>query len=148
VNHCIRHFEEPVAGVCRTCQRPFCDRCLVFSFGPKKPPYCVSCALNASGVRNGGGKAARPAAVAMAVESGEELAGATARTRTALDRRTARAERRAAKAGARAARKTVPADTVPALADAPNPSHDTYVPRPGQLNGTSRYDPATIDQLV
>ena len=29
----------------------FCADCLVYSFGPNKPPYCVSCALGASGVR-------------------------------------------------------------------------------------------------
>ncbi len=52
VNHCMRHYEEPVVAHCRTCARPYCSRCLVYSFGPDKPPFCVGCALNASGVRN------------------------------------------------------------------------------------------------
>ena len=52
MNHCVRHYEEPVTAHCRTCQRPYCGRCLVYSFGPKKPPFCVGCALSASGVRN------------------------------------------------------------------------------------------------
>ena len=52
MNHCVRHYEEPVVDHCRTCHRPYCSRCLVYSFGPKKPPFCVGCALSASGVRN------------------------------------------------------------------------------------------------
>jgi hypothetical protein len=48
----MRHYEEPVMGYCKTCCRPFCNRCLVFPFGDDKPPYCVSCAIAASGVRN------------------------------------------------------------------------------------------------
>ena len=52
MSHCIRHYEEPMEAECRTCGRPFCGRCLVFAFGPNKPPYCVGCALTASGVRN------------------------------------------------------------------------------------------------
>lgn len=59
MNHCLRHYEEPTAAVCRSCQGPFCTRCLVFSYGPKKPPYCVGCALIASGVRNGSLKSNR-----------------------------------------------------------------------------------------
>jgi hypothetical protein len=145
VNHCIRHFEEPVAGVCRTCQRPFCDRCLVFSFGPRKPPYCVACALNASGVRNGGSKA-RPA---MSFGAGDEAATGTTHATSALDRRTARAERRAAKASARAARKGVTIDPVPTVTDALDAGpHDTFLPLPGQLAGARRYEPAAIEQLV
>jgi len=53
MNHCVRHYEETMAGTCRSCHAPFCSRCLVFAFGPKKPPFCIGCALNAGGVRNG-----------------------------------------------------------------------------------------------
>ncbi|MCB0978455.1 MAG: hypothetical protein KDB02_13455 [Acidimicrobiales bacterium] len=53
MNHCVRHFEETMEATCRTCQAPFCSRCLVYAFGPKKPPFCIGCALNAGGVRNG-----------------------------------------------------------------------------------------------
>lgn len=52
MTHCMRHYEEPVMANCRSCARPFCNRCLVFPFGDDKPPMCVSCALGASGVRN------------------------------------------------------------------------------------------------
>jgi len=53
VNHCMRHFEEPIAGTCASCCHPFCRRCLVYAFGPKKPAYCVGCALAEAGVRQG-----------------------------------------------------------------------------------------------
>lgn len=53
MEHCLRHMEEPSTGECRNCHGTFCARCLVYSFGPKKPPFCVGCALVASGVRNG-----------------------------------------------------------------------------------------------
>src|SRR5690606_34546969 len=49
---CLRHMEEPSTGECRSCHGTYCSRCLVYSFGPKKPPFCVGCALVASGVRN------------------------------------------------------------------------------------------------
>jgi len=60
VDHCLRHMEEPATGECRNCHGTFCSRCLVFSFGPKKPPFCVGCALVASGVRNGARRAYQP----------------------------------------------------------------------------------------
>jgi hypothetical protein len=46
-------MEEPSTGECRNCHGAYCARCLVYSFGPKKPPFCVGCALRASGVRSG-----------------------------------------------------------------------------------------------
>lgn len=48
---CTRHQFEPADGVCRNCGFEFCAECLVFAFGPDKPPYCIPCALAASGVR-------------------------------------------------------------------------------------------------
>jgi len=30
----------------------FCDDCLVFAFGPHRPPMCVECALAAAGIRS------------------------------------------------------------------------------------------------
>ena len=33
---------------------PGAARCLVYAFGPKKPPYCMSCAMVAGGVRTSG----------------------------------------------------------------------------------------------
>lgn len=83
MSHCLRHFEEPPAGTCRTCQQPFCTRCLVWAFGPKKPPFCVACALRASGVRP-----------SHRTATGSPAADAAPAAPT-VDKRTARAERRA-----------------------------------------------------
>ncbi len=49
--HCTEHEHRPATGVCRSCQAEFCGDCLVFSFGDLRPPYCIDCALVASGVR-------------------------------------------------------------------------------------------------
>lgn len=49
---CEKHPFEPAERTCRTCGGEFCVDCLVFSHGPRKPPYCVSCALSAAGVRS------------------------------------------------------------------------------------------------
>ena len=38
--------------MCRHCGGWYCNECLVFSFGPNKPPYCIACALAAAGVRS------------------------------------------------------------------------------------------------
>jgi hypothetical protein len=90
VNHCLRHFEEPVAAHCRECHHPFCGRCLVYSFGPKKPPYCLGCALYASGIRNG-------------TRTLPPLT--TSEPDAALDKRTQRAQRRADRDAEKAAAK-------------------------------------------
>ena len=55
--HCAKHVFEPTEALCRTCGGEFCGDCLVYAYGPKKPPYCVNCALSAAGVRS---TAARP----------------------------------------------------------------------------------------
>ncbi len=49
--NCCRHQFEEAEATCRHCGERFCSECLVYSFGPKKPPYCISCALGAAGVR-------------------------------------------------------------------------------------------------
>jgi hypothetical protein len=51
-SRCIRHSFELSENACRNCGNEFCRECLVYAFGPKKPPYCVPCALAASGVRS------------------------------------------------------------------------------------------------
>ena len=33
----------------------FCGECLVYSFGPKKPPFCIPCAVAAAGIRTNAG---------------------------------------------------------------------------------------------
>ena len=55
MDRCSTHSDAPAVGTCRTCLEPFCDHCLVYSFGPAKPPYCIDCALRAAGVQRGAG---------------------------------------------------------------------------------------------
>lgn len=70
MDHCLRHMEEAATGECRSCHGTFCARCLVYSFGPKKPPFCVGCALVASGVRNGARRSYEPRTSAPAEVGG------------------------------------------------------------------------------
>lgn len=49
---CYRHGFELAEARCRNCGLSYCSECLVYSFGPNKPPYCISCALAAAGVRS------------------------------------------------------------------------------------------------
>ena len=107
MTHCIRHYEEPVVAYCRTCSRPYCSRCLVYSFGPEKPPFCVGCALTASGVRN----KSRPIPVA-------------AQAAPAVDRKLERAQRKAEKAEAKAN-----ARALKRAAKHPDPALDAEAPR-------------------
>jgi hypothetical protein len=37
--------------VCSRCGHGFCTECVVFPYGLRKPPLCISCALEAGGVR-------------------------------------------------------------------------------------------------
>jgi len=97
VNHCLRHYEEPITAHCRACQHPFCARCLVYAFGPKKPPFCVGCALHASGIRNG------QRVVDVPLEEASETPAAVDDKRAARAYR--RAERDALKASAKAAKR-------------------------------------------
>ncbi len=53
---CVKHSFEVATDVCRQCKHSYCAECLIYSFGEKKPPYCVTCALNAAGVRHKGAK--------------------------------------------------------------------------------------------
>ena len=125
MSHCMRHYEEPVAGHCRTCNRPFCTRCLVFAFGPDKPPFCVGCALAASGVR---GSLKNQIPVAAAAEGKN------------LDRAQRRAEKAQAKATTRALKKASKKGGKPILGEG-SPPAPTSVPAPPNLStpATSRY---------
>ena len=49
---CAKHPHEISSAICRRCGGAWCRDCLVYSFGPKKPPYCMSCAMVAGGVRS------------------------------------------------------------------------------------------------
>lgn len=82
---CDKHSFEPAERICRSCGGEFCQDCLVFSHGHRKPPYCVSCALAAAGVRS---SASRPV-----VRSKREI------------RKALREERRSIKAAEKAAAK-------------------------------------------
>jgi hypothetical protein len=110
LTHCVKHTFESPEGECRVCGNTYCQRCLVFPFGPNKPPYCVACAIEASGVRmNARARPAPPtpgsAVAAAAPPPPPPLAPGTAVSEDApADRRSLwarrKAERQAAKAGA------------------------------------------------
>ncbi len=36
--------------ICGDCGHNFCEECVVFPFGPKKAPVCISCALELGGI--------------------------------------------------------------------------------------------------
>lgn len=58
MDSCTKHPHEPGSALCGRCGAAWCDNCLVYSFGSKKPPFCMECAMFAGGVRSA---AARPA---------------------------------------------------------------------------------------
>lgn len=55
---CEKHSYEHGVALCGRCGFSWCESCLVYAFGPKKPPYCKPCAMFAAGVRT---SASRPA---------------------------------------------------------------------------------------
>lgn len=55
---CLKHPHELGVALCQRCGMAWCSECLVYAFGPKKPPYCMECAMFAGGVRS---TATRPA---------------------------------------------------------------------------------------
>ena len=55
---CGKHPHEMGVALCRRCGHSWCSSCLVYAFGPKKPPFCMNCAMFAGGVRS---NASRPA---------------------------------------------------------------------------------------
>lgn len=56
---CRDHSFETATAMCRRCSLEFCDICVVYPFGPKKP-YCKECAMAAGGVRTHVSRAAQP----------------------------------------------------------------------------------------
>jgi hypothetical protein len=54
---CERHQFDQAADRCGRCGGEFCSTCVVYAFGPKKPPFCLPCAVAAAGVRSGAGSA-------------------------------------------------------------------------------------------
>lgn len=121
MTHCMRHYEEPVVAYCRTCTRPYCSRCLVYSFGPDKPPFCVGCALTASGVRNKN----KPIPVAVPAAPGPDRKAERAQRKAekAEAKANARAMKRAAKQGQTAGEVEAPrTSNVPVPKGLPTPS--------------------------
>lgn len=57
---CRKHPHEMGVALCRRCGGSWCSSCLVHAFGPKKPPYCMSCAMVAGGVRTSAALPAMP----------------------------------------------------------------------------------------
>jgi len=56
---CAKHQFNLAIDVCRTCGDDFCGECLIYPFGPDKIPFCLDCALAASGVRSATGRSPR-----------------------------------------------------------------------------------------
>ena len=48
---CTKHPDLLAAASCRRCTERWCTDCLVYAFGTDKPPFCVTCALFAAGVK-------------------------------------------------------------------------------------------------
>ena len=94
---CDKHPHEMGVALCRRCGHSWCSNCLVYAFGPKKPPYCMSCAMFAGGVRS---NATRPA---------------MSRRQVKAQARMVKAETKAAAKAAKAA-KDEPKETVEAEA--------------------------------
>jgi hypothetical protein len=90
MDSCEKHSHEPGAAICGRCGGAWCGNCLVYAYGPKKPPLCLACAMYAGGVRS-------------------------AATRPAMPRRELKARLKAAKAEA----KTSPAPRAEAPAPVP-----------------------------
>jgi hypothetical protein len=57
---CAKHPHEKGVGICRRCGGSWCNDCLVWAFGEKKPPFCMGCAMVAGGVRTAGARPAMP----------------------------------------------------------------------------------------
>src|SRR5918995_4645666 len=60
LDSCRKHPHEMGIALCRRCGGSWCSTCLVYAFGPKKPPYCMSCAMVAGGVRTSASLPAMP----------------------------------------------------------------------------------------
>jgi hypothetical protein len=58
MDSCGKHPHEMGVALCRRCGDAWCRDCLVYAFGPKRPPFCMGCAMVAGGVRTA---SARPA---------------------------------------------------------------------------------------
>lgn len=108
--HCTKHSHETAVASCRRCALDWCATCVVYTYGPAKPPYCVSCALVAAGVRAHG---ALPAATRRRLSAKRKAA-----------KRAAKEAARAAKVGGAAISVAVPGQVAPGE-DSPTTDWDT-----------------------
>ena len=65
---CEKHLFETAEDRCGKCGLEFCAECLVYSFGPKRPPFCIPCAVSAAGIRSGSGGRGLPKREAKRLE--------------------------------------------------------------------------------
>lgn len=114
---CDIHAFEVADDRCGDCGRPFCSECVVYAFGPKKPPLCRACAIARAGVR-------------------KHAARAPIASRRAI-RREARERRRKSRRPEKVSAETQPAisadldwEAVDAEAPAPPPVHAPPPPAP------------------
>jgi hypothetical protein len=77
MDSCEKHSHEPGAAICGRCGGAWCGNCLVYAYGPKKPPLCLACAMYAGGVRSA---AARPAMPKRELKARLKAAKAEAKT--------------------------------------------------------------------
>ncbi len=56
---CREHSFETAVALCRRCGHEYCDNCVVYPFGAKKP-VCKACAISMGGVRSAAGLPAMP----------------------------------------------------------------------------------------
>lgn len=47
---CVKHPMTVAEFACGQCGHDFCPECVVFPFGLRKPPLCITCALSVGGV--------------------------------------------------------------------------------------------------
>jgi hypothetical protein len=65
---CEKHLFEVAEDRCGKCGLEFCAECLVYSFGPKRPPFCIPCAVSAAGIRTSAGRGPLPRRQAKRLE--------------------------------------------------------------------------------
>jgi hypothetical protein len=133
-SNCAKHPFEIAENVCASCHRAYCAECLVYSFGAKKPPFCIPCAVSAAGIRT-------TAAVRPLVRT-TVVAAAEPKPKRSLFRRPARATVPAAPVPAPAPVTAAVASFDPGLLEAPSP-RPVEESRP-VWNGEFDWEPAPL----
>jgi hypothetical protein len=110
-SRCAKHLFEGAEDLCGKCGLEFCGECLVYAFGPKKPPLCIPCAVAAAGIRAAAGN--RP------VVNKQEMKRLQKERNSAFKR--FRRERKKQPAVAEAPEPVAPMPPPPAPAPAPAP---------------------------